>query len=166
MESILSGLRLNPIFANSAREALRYLLTNDVALILLDVQMPSVNGFELAELIRQRESTQSTPIIFVSATSVDQHHIFKGYSLGGVDYITKPFEPEILKSKVVFFTTLFRQNWEIRRQTALLEEVNVRLDEANENLEIRVRRRTLELEETNTRGRDRRSQEIGHAACA
>ena len=151
MESTLAGLKLNPIFANSAREALRYLLTNDVALILLDVQMPGVNGFELAELIRQRESTQSTPIIFVSANNVDEQHIFKGYSLGAVDYITKPFEPEILKSKVEFFVTFFRQNWEIRHQSALLEEANARLDEANENLEIRVRRRTTELEETNKR---------------
>ena len=151
MESTLAGLKLDPVFANSAREALRYLLTNDVALILLDVQMPGVNGFELAELIRQRESTQSTPIIFVSANNVDEQHIFKGYSLGAVDYITKPFEPEILKSKVEFFVTFFRQNWEIRRQSALLEEANARLDEANENLEIRVRRRTTELEETNKR---------------
>ncbi len=86
METILADLGQNLVRANSAREALRYLLVNDVALILLDVQMPMVNGFELAELIRERERTQHTPIIFVSATSKEEQYIFKGYSLGAVDY--------------------------------------------------------------------------------
>src|ERR1044071_6521707 len=100
MESILEGLDQNLVQATSAREALRYLLMEDVAVIVLDVQMPGVNGFELAELIRERERTQHTPIIFISATSVDKQYVFKGYALGAVDYLTKPFEPEILKSKV------------------------------------------------------------------
>jgi len=151
MESTLTGLGPNLVFVTSARQALRYLLTEDVALILLDVQMPGVNGFELAELIRQREHTQNTPIIFISATSVDEQYIFKGYSLGAVDYITKPYEPEILKSKVSYFTTLYKQNSEIRLQAELLEEANARLDGHNEELEVRVRQRTAELEETNRR---------------
>ncbi|MEP6849239.1 MAG: response regulator [Acidobacteriota bacterium] len=149
MESTLTGLGSNLVFVTSARQALRYLLTDDVALILLDVQMPGVNGFELAELIRQREHTQNTPIIFISATSVDEQYVFKGYSLGAVDYLTKPFEPEILKSKVAFFITLFKQNQEIKRQSQLLEEANARLDGLNEDLELRVRNRTAELEEMN-----------------
>src|SRR5690242_20565985 len=85
IESTLSGLGSHLEFVRSAEQALRYLLTNEVALILLDVQMPGVNGFELAELIRQRENTQNTPIIFISATSVDQAYVFQGYSLGAVD---------------------------------------------------------------------------------
>ncbi|HVQ57177.1 MAG TPA: response regulator [Pyrinomonadaceae bacterium] len=146
-ESTLSGLGSHLEFVTSAEHALRYLLTNEVALILLDVQMPGVNGFELAELIRQREHTQHTPIIFISATSVDKHYVFKGYSLGAVDYLTKPFEPEILKSKVAFFTKLHEQHSEIKQQATWLEEANAALDALNEDLEDRVRRRAAEIED-------------------
>lgn len=151
METILADLDQNLVAASSAREALRYLLTDDFALILLDVQMPGLNGFELAELIRERERTQHTPIIFVSATSVDEQYVFKGYSLGAVDYLTKPFTPEILKSKVRFFTKLFRQNQEIKRQARLLEKANAELDNVNSDLERRVLERTTELEDANAR---------------
>src|SRR4029078_13635131 len=142
MESILEGLDQNLVQATSAREALRYLLIEDVAVIVLDVQMPGVNGFELAELIRERERTQHTPIIFVSAISHSEQYIFKGYSLGAVDYLTKPFEPEILRSKVRFFCRLFFQNQKIKRQANLLEESNKKLDELNAELEVRVSNRT------------------------
>lgn len=149
METILSDPDQNIVCATSAREALKFLLIEDVALILLDVQMPGLNGFEFAELIRLRERTQHTPIIFVSATSVDEQYVFKGYALGAVDYLTKPFEPEILKSKVRFFTKLYRQNQEIKRQAKLLEQANVSLDSANVDLEERVQSRTIELEAAN-----------------
>ena len=149
METILADLGQNLVRAASAHEALRFMLLEDVALILLDVQMPGLNGFELAELIRERERTQHTPIIFVSATSRDEQYVFKGYSLGAVDYMTKPFEPEILKSKVRFFTKLFLQNQEIKRQAALLEKANSELDALNTELEARVRRRTAQLEAAN-----------------
>lgn len=149
LESILSDLGQNLVRATSGREALRFLLDQDVALILLDVQMPGLNGFELAELIRERERTQHTPIIFVSATSKDEQYVFKGYSLGAVDYLTKPFQPEILKSKVRFFTKLFQQNQEIKRQAALLEQANGELDSMNSELEARVARRTVQLEAAN-----------------
>ena len=149
METILADLNQNLVCATSAREALRFLLVEDVALILLDVQMPGLNGFELAEIIRERERTQDTPIIFVSATSVDEAYVFKGYSLGAVDYLTKPFTPEILRSKVSFFTKLFRQNQEIKRQAKLLERANAELDAVNTDLEARVAERTLEIEQAN-----------------
>jgi signal transduction histidine kinase/DNA-binding response OmpR family regulator len=149
MESILSDLGQNLIRAGSGKEALRYLLIEDFALILLDVQMPDLNGFDLAEMIRERERTQHTPIIFVSATSKDEQYVFKGYSLGAVDYLTKPFEPEILKSKVRFFTKLYRQNQEIKRQALLLEQANAELDCLNAELEARVGRRTAQLESAN-----------------
>ena len=149
LETILADLDQNLVCATSAREALRFLLTEDFALILLDVQMPGLNGFELAELIRERERTQHTPIIFVSATSVDEQYVFKGYSLGAVDYLTKPITPEILKSKVRFFTKLFRQNQEIKRQAKLLEKANADLDRSNIDLESRVQQRTVELEVAN-----------------
>jgi signal transduction histidine kinase/DNA-binding response OmpR family regulator len=149
METILADLNQNLVCATSAREALKFLLMEDVALILLDVQMPGLSGFEFAELIRERERTQHTPIIFVSANSVDEQFVFKGYSLGAVDYLTKPFQPEILKSKVLFFTKLFRQTQEIKRQAKLLEQANIALDSANLDLEARVQERTTELESAN-----------------
>jgi signal transduction histidine kinase/DNA-binding response OmpR family regulator len=149
MQTILEDLGQNLVSASSGHEALRFLLTEDVALILLDVQMPGLNGFEFAELVRERERTQHTPIIFVSATSRDEQYVFKGYSLGAVDYMTKPFEPEILKSKVRFFTRLYLQNQEIKRQAALLEQTNSELDSINTDLEARVRHRTAQLETTN-----------------
>jgi signal transduction histidine kinase/DNA-binding response OmpR family regulator len=149
MQTILEDLGQNLISASSGHEALRYLLVEEVALILLDVQMPGLNGFEFAELVRERERTQHTPIIFVSATSRDEQYVFKGYSLGAVDYMTKPFEPEILKSKVRFFTRLFLQNQEIKRQALLLEQANSELDSLNSELEARVQRRTAQLEAAN-----------------
>lgn len=149
METILADLGQNLVRTTSGREALRFLLDEDVALILLDVQMPGLNGFELAELIRERERTQHTPIIFISATSKNAQYVFKGYSLGAVDYLTKPFEPEILKSKVRFFTKLFQQNQEIRRQSTLLEKANGELDSLNMELEARVLQRTTQLENSN-----------------
>lgn len=151
IESTLAGLDAHIEYAESAQQALRYLLTNEVALILLDVQMPGVNGFELAELIRQRENTQHTPIIFISAMSTDEQYVFKGYSLGAIDYLTKPFEPEILKSKVGFFITLYEKSSEVRRQAQLREKTNLELDELNAELETRVRERTAEIERTNTK---------------
>jgi signal transduction histidine kinase/response regulator RpfG family c-di-GMP phosphodiesterase len=149
MQTILEDLGQNLICAASGHEALRFLLTEDVALILLDVQMPGLNGFDFAELVRARERTQHTPIIFISATSRDEQYVFKGYSLGAVDYMTKPFEPEILKSKVRFFTKLFLQNQEIKRQSALLEQANSELDSLNSELEARVQRRTAQLQAAN-----------------
>jgi signal transduction histidine kinase/DNA-binding response OmpR family regulator len=154
MREILADLGQNLICAASGREALRFLLVEDVALILLDVQMPELNGFELAEMIRKSERTARTPIIFISSASAadsgdERQQVFKGCSLGAVDYLTKPFEPEILKSKVRFFTELFRQNQEIKRQAALLENANAELDGLNARLEERVRQRTTELEAVN-----------------
>ena len=149
MEALLSGADYSIISAESAQEALRVLLSEDVALILLDVQMPGLNGFELAELIRERERTQHTPIIFISATSVEDQYVFKGYSLGAVDYLTKPIQPEILKSKVAFFTRLFKQNQQIKHQSQLLANTNAELDRLNTELEERVRNRTAALEKVN-----------------
>jgi len=151
MQSILANEGHNLVSVSSGREALKYLLAEDVGLILLDVQMPGLNGFELAELIREREKTQHTPIIFISATSVDEAYVFKGYSLGAVDYLTKPVSPEIVKSKVNFFARLFQQNQEIKRQSELLAAANEQLDAMNLELELRVQRRTAELKSSNSK---------------
>lgn len=95
--------------ARSGIEALELLLANDVALALLDVQMPGMDGFELAELIRGSERTRHVPLIFVTAASRDQHRLFKGYETGAVDFLYKPIDPHILNSKVNVFFELYRQ---------------------------------------------------------
>jgi putative two-component system response regulator len=103
LETLLEESGRNFLKAESGKEALRILLNHDVALIILDVQMPGMDGFETAKLIRGTSQTKYIPIIFVTALSHDDVHIFKGYKSGAVDYMSKPFEPDILKSKVKFF---------------------------------------------------------------
>src|ERR1051326_5430040 len=100
MEAILHGLGENIVRANSGPEALRCLLENEFALILLDVQMPEMDGFETAAMIRTREKLQHIPIIFLTGISKSPIHVFRGYSLGAVDYLLKPVVPEILAAKV------------------------------------------------------------------
>jgi len=109
LESILEDPGLNFVKANSGDEALRLLLKHDVALILLDVQMPGMDGFETATYIRSAPNTKHIPIIFVTAISKEDKHIFKGYESGAVDYMFKPIDPDILKSKVNVFLELDRQ---------------------------------------------------------
>src|SRR5438105_10548976 len=109
LEGILKSLDENLIKASSGVEALKYLLRNDVAVILLDVEMPDMDGFQTATLIRDREKTRHTPIIFLTAISKSDIHVSQGYSLGGVDYIFKPFAPDLLKTKVAAFVHMFQQ---------------------------------------------------------
>src|ERR1035437_8234899 len=96
LEAILEPLGRPLVRAYSGEEALRYLLAEEFAVILLDVQMPGFNGFETAEFIKSRERTRHIPLIFLTAISKERDHIFRGYQAGAVDYMTKPFEPEIL----------------------------------------------------------------------
>ena len=121
LESILKSLGQNLVEATSGVEALKYLLRNEVAVILLDVEMPDMDGFQTATLIREREKTKHTPIIFLTAISKSDVHVSQGYSLGGVDYIFKPFAPDVLKSKVAAFVEMFKQRREAQRQSALLQ---------------------------------------------
>jgi PAS domain S-box-containing protein len=116
LESILSGLELNLVQAESGTKALRELLQMDFAVVLLDVQMPNMDGFETANLIRQRDRSRDTPIIFLTALSRSETHVFRGYELGAVDYIFKPFHAEILRSKVNVFVELFRKREAFKKQ--------------------------------------------------
>jgi len=116
LESILSDIGENLVTASSGTQALRYLLQMDFAVILLDVQMPDLDGFETASLIRERDRSRDTPIIFLTALSRSETHVFRGYELGAVDYIFKPFQPEILKSKISVFVELFRKGETLKRQ--------------------------------------------------
>src|SRR5919198_3613801 len=122
LESILAPLGQNLIHANSGEDALRELLRHEIAVILLDVQMPELDGFETARLIKQRERTKHVPIIFVTAISKDEEHVFRGYSTGAVDYVFKPFNPDVLRAKVAVFIELHEKNVELQRQAELLKE--------------------------------------------
>ncbi|MDX6497642.1 MAG: hypothetical protein QOG23_902 [Blastocatellia bacterium] len=131
LESILKTPDRNLVRASSGEEALRYLLDNEAAVVLLDVYMPGIDGLETAELIRSREKSSDIPIIFLTANSTGVSHLSRGYSLGAVDYIVKPVDPDILRSKVAVFVELFKKNQEIQQQAALLEEKNRELENAN-----------------------------------
>lgn len=102
--------------ATSGPEALKILLKEDISLVLLDVQMPGMDGFEVAELMRQLKDTQSIPIIFVTAISKEDKYVFRGYQVGAVDYLFKPLDPVILQSKVGFFLQLDRQRRELQEK--------------------------------------------------
>ena len=122
LEAILEPLGEALLYANSGEDALRQLLRHDVAVILLDVQMPELDGFETATLIKQRERTSHVPIIFVTAISKDEEQVFRGYSAGAVDYVFKPFNPDVLRSKVAVFIDLHEKNEQLRRQAEQLKE--------------------------------------------
>src|SRR5919204_903952 len=122
LEGILAPLGQPLLYAHSGDEALRQLLQHEVAVILLDVQMPELDGFQTATLIKQRERTKHIPILFVTAISKDEEQVFRGYSAGAVDYVFKPFSPEVLRSKVAVFIELHEKNVELQRQAELLKE--------------------------------------------
>ena len=133
LESLLESPELNIVKATSGNEALGLMLEYDFALVLLDVQMPGMDGFETAELMRGTEKTRQVPIIFVTAISKEKQHVFKGYEAGAVDYLFKPIVPEFLKTKVKVFRDLFQQRKTIQNQLREIESKNVllqkRLDE-------------------------------------
>ncbi|HZN63895.1 MAG TPA: response regulator [Tepidisphaeraceae bacterium] len=119
LEAVLEDLGQNVVRAYSGREALRQVLNREFAVILLDVNMPGMDGFETAALIRQRKSSQHVPIIFITAMG-DEMHVARGYALGAVDYITSPVVPEVLRSKVAVFVDLFRKTEQVKRQAESL----------------------------------------------
>ena len=128
LEAILEPLGQKLITARSGQEALRHLLAHDFALILLDIQMPDLDGFQTAELIRGRERSRHTPIIFLTASYESEVQVFRGYALGAVDYVFKPLQPDILRSKVSVFVDLARTTNVVRKQAAELEAANKDLE--------------------------------------
>src|SRR4051794_24764850 len=114
LEAVLEPLGQRLVRATSGEEALSRILREDFALILLDVQMPNMDGFQTATMIKHREKTQHIPIIFLTALSKELHHMFRGYSAGAVDYVVKPFDPMILRSKVQVFVDLYRKEQQLR----------------------------------------------------
>ena len=128
--AVLDGLGEEVIKATSGRDALLYLLDHEVAVILMDIMMPGLDGFDTAALIRRRERSRLTPIIFLTAPGHSEEHMRRGYDLGAVDYVIKPFVPEILRSKVSVFVELHRKSLLLERQSKLLERSNAELQEA------------------------------------
>lgn len=155
LEAVLESLGQDLVKAHSGREALRHLLDNDFAAILLDVKMPDMDGFECAAMIRERECSADTPILFLTALKSDEH-LSRGYNMGAVDYLSKPIVPEILRSKVAVFVELGRKNALLKQKNAELQrllEERARAEEEvrrlNVELELRVAERTEELSRSN-----------------
>jgi CheY-like chemotaxis protein len=117
LEAILQGLPLEPVAVESGEAALKQLLVDDFAVILLDAQMPEMDGFETASHIKRRERTRQVPIIFLTAADRDAQLALRGYAAGAVDYLTKPFDPWVLRAKVSVFVEL----WNKSRQLAVQE---------------------------------------------
>ncbi len=148
LEAILQDLGHNLVKARSGEEALRRLLIDEFAVVLLDVQMPGLDGFETAKLIRGRETSRHTPIIFLTAYESDRFPVERAYSLGAVDYIVKPLVPVILRAKVAGFVELFQKTQQVKRQAERLRlldrreferklaEENVRLQQQREQLRV------------------------------
>ena len=122
LEAMLAPLGHRLVKAQSGDEALKQILQRDFALILLDVQMSGMNGFETAALVKQHPRSRHIPIIFITALSRDAEHVFRGYSQGAVDYLMKPFEPEILRSKVAVFIDLYLKGETIKLQERMLRQ--------------------------------------------
>ena len=140
LQGILEREDYTLLLARSGVEALDHVLRNEVALILMDVAMPGMDGFETAALIRDRESTKLVPIIFVTASVYDMEHVFRGYDVGAVDYLRKPVDSHAVRSKVSVFVELFRQRKQLERQSALLRDAAMR-----EQHSLRERVRESEL---------------------
>ena len=120
LEAILSSLNQVLVPVRSGEEALKALLVDEFAVILLDVVMPGMDGFETAAHIKRRPKTRDVPIIFLTAASAEPDHAFRGYAAGAVDYISKPFDPWVLRAKVSVFVELYTKNKQLREQAELL----------------------------------------------
>jgi len=143
LEQVLESPALNIVRANSGHEALEKTLDHEFALILLDVQMPVMDGYETATLLRGNKRTRNIPIIFVTAAHKEQSQVFMGYGSGAVDYLFKPLEPDVLKSKVKIFLELYRQRMLLEEKTRELdtkvmelETLRHELEESNEKLRL------------------------------
>src|SRR5579863_629759 len=151
METILEPDGYRFVKAISGREVLKILLSEfDFALILMDVKMPNLNGFETASLIYEREKLRHIPIIFITAYSFGEENIFKGYRAGAVDYIYKPVNPDLLRAKVSVFVELYRKNQRLLAQEQKLVAINRNLEleindrKASEEKVIELNRQLLE----------------------
>ncbi|GGK97334.1 response regulator [Mangrovihabitans endophyticus] len=122
LEAILQGLPVHPVAVGSGEEALKQLLTDDFAVILLDAQMPGMDGFETAGHIKRRERTRHVPILFLTAADRDAQLALRGYAVGAVDYLTKPFDPWVLRAKVSVFVELWTKTQQLKMHAEATRE--------------------------------------------
>ena len=163
LERLLEDMEIDLVKATSGNEALGLVLERDFAMILLDVQMPEMDGYEVAELLQKNEKTKHIPIIFVTAVSAGEQHMFKGYETGAVDYLFKPIAPEILRSKVTVFADLHRQR-------AIIEQQFEEIKKLRGILPIcahckKIRNDTGYWEEVEVYVSDRTDAEFSHGIC-
>lgn len=135
LEVVLKDLDIELVRATSGNDALRETLHHDFALALLDIQMPEMDGYELASILREEEKTANLPFVFISAVYTDNLNVFKGYEKGAFSFITKPFQPEILVNKVKFFINNYRQEVELSNLNEDLKQKNQELESINKELE-------------------------------
>ncbi|MEO7366698.1 MAG: hybrid sensor histidine kinase/response regulator [Gemmatimonadaceae bacterium] len=160
LDAILEPLGQTTISAHSGDEALKCVLQHNFAAILLDVQMPEMNGFDVAQIIKSREKSRYIPIIFLSAINKEDAYVFKGYSMGAVDYVFKPFNPDVLRSKVAVFVDLYLKQEQLREQADQLADAERReleLQHRTELLEAEAKS-AAQLSELNHQLRDRQSE--------
>ena len=160
LQAILEPLGQTLVLAHSGEEALKCVLQHEFACILLDVQMPEMNGFDAAQIIKSRERSRYIPIIFLSAINKEDSYVFKGYSMGAVDYVFKPFNPDVLRSKVAVFVDLYLKQQQIIEQAELLAESQRReleLEHRAELLETEAKS-AAQLAELNKQLQDRQSE--------
>lgn len=156
LESILGTAGYRLVRAQTADEALMALLDGEFAALVLDIRMPGISGLELAQLIKQRKRTRDIPILFLTAHLSDEGDVLRGYDVGAVDYLTKPVNPDILRSKISVFAELFRKtralaeaNQALEKEVLERQRAEEALRQANEELEARVQERTADLTRTN-----------------
>jgi CheY-like chemotaxis protein len=130
LAAILEGMPIELVSVTSGEDALKRLLSEDYAVILLDAHMPGMDGFETARHVKQRERTRHIPILFLTAFDYDPHLAFRGYQAGAVDYITKPFDPWVLRSKVAVFVDLWTLHTELASRAAEVGRLRTAIDEA------------------------------------
>jgi CheY-like chemotaxis protein len=135
LEAVLQGMPVQTVGVGSGEAALKQLLVNEFALILLDAQMPDMDGFETARRIKQRERTRGVPIVFLTAADYNAHLALRGYAAGAVDYLTKPIDPWVLRAKVSVLVELWEKNRRVRTQAALTALYERRLASAADRVE-------------------------------
>jgi two-component system, sensor histidine kinase len=160
LQAILEPLGQNLVLAHSGEEALKCVLQHEFAAILLDVQMPVMNGFDAAQIIKSREKSRYIPIIFLSAINKEDSYVFKGYSMGAVDYVFKPFNPDVLRSKVAVFVDLYLKQQQIMEQAELLAESQRREMELGHRAELyeAEAKSAAQLSELNKQLQDRQAE--------
>jgi len=160
LQAILEPLGQKLVLAHSGEEALKCVLQHEFACILLDVQMPDMNGFDTAQIIKSRERSRYIPIIFLSAINKEDSYVFKGYSMGAVDYVFKPFNPDVLRSKVAVFVDLYLKQQQIMEQAEMLansQRREMELEHRTELLETEAKS-AAQLAELNKQLQDRQKE--------